>query len=126
MDDKLFSITMTEEELSLFSEFLEQREYAGRTPGLSPKGQRIMASGRRQIAKDTWKARRMNTPEAYEKDYRSKMRKAGYPKHYIDNEMQAAKVRGDFSKLTERGRDSILTKNADKKSLLEFRAKELG
>lgn len=28
-EERVFSVTMTEEELSLFSEFLEQREYAG-------------------------------------------------------------------------------------------------
>lgn len=58
-EEKVFSVTMTEEELSLFSEFLEQREYARADyRGLDSATRRNLLKARNIQAKELKAARR--------------------------------------------------------------------
>jgi hypothetical protein len=85
-NEKLYSVTMTEEELKLFSEFLaEQKEYA--VKHYAP------ASERDALAKKARQMRAATTPEAITADKAKRMKAAGYPKHFIQNTASADNVK---------------------------------
>ena len=80
-----FIVNMTETEMKLFSEFLEQKEYA--VKHYAP------TAARNALAKKAWEMRRKVTPKALTADKASRMKKAGYPKHMIENVSRVENVR---------------------------------
>jgi hypothetical protein len=61
VEERVFSVTMTEEELSLFSEFLDQREFARRNyNGLDSATRRNLLKARNNQARELKSARRVS------------------------------------------------------------------
>ena len=67
---KTYVVNLTEDEMKLFSEFLEQKEYA--VKHYAP------TSARNALAKKAWEMRRKVTPKAITTDKTNRMIKAGY------------------------------------------------
>lgn len=120
-EERLYSVTVTEEELKLFSEFLEQREYAKH---FAP------VSARNELARRAIKMRKENSPGAITADKARRMRKEGYPKHYIDNVSRADNVRPSVGpnegisrneKLSKAAGERIRQEIARERDLLENR-----
>lgn len=79
--EETYIVNLTEDGIKLFSEFLEQREYA--VKHYAP------TAARNALAKKAWEMRRRVTPKALTADKANKMKKAGYPKHMIENVSRA-------------------------------------
>ena len=122
MEEKIYNVTMTEAEIKLFSEFLEQREYAAKH--YAPKAQRdALAAKAREM-------RRRVTPAAITADKAKRMKKAGHPKFLIENESRLDNVRPTIGpnkgistneRLQRAGNERIRQEIARDRELLENR-----
>lgn len=72
---KTYIVNLTEDEMKLFSEFLEQKEYA--VKHYAP------TAARNALAKKAWEMRRKVTPKAITADKANRMIKAGYSRHEV-------------------------------------------
>ena len=83
-EEGLYSVTMTEEELRLFSEFIEeQKEFAAVHPKIASRTPAHQAD-RNALARKVKAMRRSSTPAAITSQKREAMTKSGYPKHYVE------------------------------------------
>lgn len=114
---KTYIVNLTEDEMKLFSEFLEQKEYAVKHYAPAP--------ARNALAKKAWEMRRKVTPKAITVDKANRMIKAGYSGHDVAKAagMDNKPVKGGSlnERLSRAGGERIRQEIAKERALLENR-----
>ena len=131
---KTYIVNMTETELKLFSEFLDQQFEENSN---QKKFSNVVLSSRRPrtpqhqaernaLARQAKIARKNSTSSAIKNETRRLMKKAGYPKHYIENvsRVNDVSVGGNpstYEKLSQAANRGIQERVARERALIENR-----
>lgn len=123
---KTYVVSMTETEMKLFSEFLEQREYARVDyAGLNKSAQAALKSSRNTQAKKLLMTRRKVSISSQQKELGNLMKKSGgYPKHFIEAwTKQEGRPGGPMNKVRDLHYDKALKESTAIKQELRRNAK---
>lgn len=130
---KTYNVVMTETELKLFSEFLnqfkenlDQKEFSNMALSSRRPRTPLHQAERNALALQAKKARKNSTPGAIKDKTKRLMKKAGYPKHYIENVSRVNNVSVDgnpstYERLSQAANRGIQERIAKEKALIENR-----